>query len=126
VLFVEKDSNKQEVKQDDKSKNIQNIYFFFTVGLLLFGLVMFIFTAVNIQVGIINSVVIAEFSQIVLFYHLPHFIIGIVLLFVFINAIKKKLTEMKLYKTIAGIIFTPISGIIYLAVMLLAALSSCS
>ncbi len=110
----------------DKSKKIQNIYFYVSLGMFLLSTILFLAGYVLTQNVIAAPSALIDFAVIYFNYHYIHFIAGFGLLIYYHMEKKKHQFEMKVVKTLLGIFTTPFSYIILLIGILLLGLSSCA
>lgn len=109
-----------------KVVKVQRIYFLISIGMVLVSGILFLLGYVFTQAIESAPVVILTFAGYFLYYHIAHFLFGLGSLIYYIRGIRKKLFQIKVFKTIAGILFTPVSAIILYAAILLLALSNCA
>ncbi len=114
-------------QKQQTSPLLNRIYFYISLGFL-------IFSVIAVTIGIIATqtnkdmfpVILIEFFRAAMLYQIAHFFIGIFLLIYYARLIKKKILNAKITKTIAGILFTPLSFFLFLTAGFLLVLSRCS
>ncbi|HAX03919.1 MAG: hypothetical protein A2Y45_07630 [Tenericutes bacterium GWC2_34_14] len=109
-----------------KVLKVQRIYFLISLGMILLSGILFVLGYVFTQAVESAPVVILTFAVYFLYYHIAHFLFGFGSLIYYIRGIRKKIFQINVFKTIAGILFTPVSAIILYAAILLLALSNCA
>lgn len=116
---------------EDQSKKerflfIQSLYAKITLVILVLSIVLVI-----LGYGFVKSITaapkfIVDLAVVVFYYHIVHFFLGILLVFIYVIAIRRRIGKIRIMKVLGSILFTPISFILaYIAVFLLA-VSSCS
>lgn len=109
-----------------KAPELQKIYLLISLGMLVLSIFMFGLGVFYAQTPYVTPAVVLDFASYVTTYHYIHLGLGLVLLIYVMREIKKKLLKMRVWKTIIGILLTPISGIVLFAAVILLGLSSCS
>lgn len=109
-----------------KAPEFQKIYFFISLGMLILSIFMFGLGVFYAQTPYVTPAAVIDFASYITTYHYIHLGAGLILLIYIIRENKKKLLKIRLWKTIIGIILTPVSGIILLAAVILLGLSSCA
>ena len=109
-----------------KAPEFQKIYFFISLGLLALSIIMFGLGVFYAQTPYVTPQAIIDFASYVTTYHYIHLGAGIILIIVVIRENKKKLLKTRVWKTIIGMILTPLSGVVLLAAVILLGLSSCA
>jgi hypothetical protein len=105
---------------------VQRIYFYVSIAMLLLSSALFGIGAIFAKAVTSAPKVILYFAAYLVYYHFAHLIFGIGSIFYYIRQIRKKLISIKIFKTIFGILITPVSAIILYAAVLLLALTNCS
>ncbi len=109
-----------------KVQKVQNIYFILSITMIALSLLLFGIGAMYANMVESTPIIILMFATYFLYYHVVHLLFGFGTMVYYIRGVKKKLFSIKIYKTIAGILFTPISAIVLYAAILLIALTNCS
>ncbi len=105
---------------------IQDIYFYVSLGLLVFGFLIFVWGIINSKALQAIPEAVFDIIRLVMFYHLPHIVFGIIFLISLVKKVKNKVVETKVIKTVLGIVFSPISFMILFAGFLLLGFTSCA
>lgn len=116
----------QSQSKADKILNVQRIYFKISLYLIPTSILFYIIGAVFARTITATPEVIFYVVTYLFYYHIAHFFFGFFSIFYYAYQIRKKIITMKLYKTIIGIVLTPISAIIMYAALLLMALTQCA
>jgi hypothetical protein len=112
--------------QQPKFLKIQNYYFLATWIMLLLSLLMYGLGYIFVKSVTAAPEVFMSLATAVLFYHVPHFIFGIGSLIYYFRKVRKVIKNSKIYKTVIGILISPISVMICYVGILLLGLSSCA
>lgn len=105
---------------------IQHYYFLATLVMFALSIVTYALGALFVQSVTAAPAILMSLAVIVLYYHIPHFLFGIVSLFYYAAKVKKIVQKGKVFKTVIGISLSPISIIICYIGILLLGLSSCA
>jgi XapX domain-containing protein len=108
-----------------KFELFQNIYFKITwmmiiISALIFGLV---YLLINISIPAPNLLV--NIVAVVFYYHFGHMAYGIISLIYYLIILRKKIQNLKIYKTLIAILITPFSFFAIYMALFLVVLSSC-
>lgn len=116
---------------EDKSKKerflfIQSVYAKMTLVIFAFSIVLLI-----LGYGFVKSITsapkfIVNLSVVLFYYHIVHFFFGILIVILYLVAIKRRIGKVRIMKVIASIFFTPVSFIFAYIALFLLAVSSCS
>ncbi len=109
-----------------KALKFQKIYLLISFGMLILSIFLFSLGVFYAQTPYVTPAVVLDFASYVTTYHYIHLGLGLILLIYVIREIKKKLLKMRVWKTIIGILLTPMSGIVLFAAIILLGLSSCT
>jgi hypothetical protein len=103
----------------------QNLYFKLSVIMGIVSILLTIVAIIYYLRGENSPDIVFYTAMVVFIYHVPHLVYGIIALIFYFTKIKKQLLEIKPLKTILGLIFSPISGLIILIAVILLMLSRC-
>ncbi|RJX27406.1 MAG: hypothetical protein C4537_00785 [Acholeplasma sp.] len=116
----------QTLTKADKIQKVQQIYFKISLFLIPISIVLYTIGAIFARAVTATPGFVIYIATYLFYYHIAHFLFGFVSLFYYIHQIRKKVVKMKLYKTLVGIILTPMSAIILYVAILLIALTQCA
>lgn len=105
---------------------VQKIYFLVSLGMVVLSGLLFFIGSLYAQAIQSAPMVILYFTTYFFYYHFLHIVFGIGSIFYYINQVRKKLLKIKIFKTVIGILFTPVSAVICYSAILLLALTNCS
>jgi hypothetical protein len=109
-----------------KFQSYQNLYFKVTWVLLMMSVALAVIGYFMVQAIVSAPLFLVQFTTFVLYYLVFHFFYGVLSLFYYLTKIKNKMKNLKIYKTLMGILISPISAFAaYIAVFLIA-ISACS
>lgn len=113
-------------KSNITEKKVQRIYFLISISMVLISILLFIIGALYAKAVTSAPKVILYFALYFIYYHIAHLVFGLGSLLYYIRKIHKKLISMRIFKTLLGILLTPVSAVILYAAILLLALTNCS
>lgn len=105
---------------------LQNIYFSIALGstllwILTFGLTALVVTG-NVPANAVPEALL-EIIHALYYYQIAHFILGFVLIVYIVRTRKKGMHERRAYKTITGLILTPINFLLIITALVVLALN---
>jgi cytochrome bd-type quinol oxidase subunit 2 len=112
--------------QQPKFPKVQNVYFLATWVMLLLSILMYGLGYLFVKSVTAAPEILLYLATVLLYYHIPHFIFGIGSLIYYMRKVRKVIKNSKIYKTVIGILVSPISIIICYIGILLLGLSSCA
>lgn len=116
----------QPLSKADKIQKVQQIYFKISLFLIPLSIVLYTIGVIFARAVTATPGFVIYIATYMFYYHIAHFLFGFFSLFYYIHQIRKKVVKMKLYKTIFGILMTPVSAVILYAAILLIALTQCA
>ena len=108
-----------------KTHKVQKIYFLISLGMVVLSGLLFFIGSLYAKTVRNAPMVILYFATYFFYYHVLHIVFGIGSIFYYISQIRKKILKIKFFKTIIGILLTPVSAVICYAAILLLALTNC-
>ncbi len=116
----------QPLSKADKIIKVQQIYFYISLALIPVSIVLYTIGAIFARAVTATPGFVIYIATYMFYYHIAHFLFGFFSIFYYIRQIRKKVVKMKIYKTIVGILITPISAVVLYAAILLIALTQCA
>ncbi len=112
--------------QQHKFLTIQHYYFLATLAMVLLSALTYGLGVLFVKSVTAAPAIFLSLATVLLYYHIPHFIFGIGSFIYYLSKVKKVVKNSKIYKTILGILLSPISVIVCYIGILLLGLSSCA
>ncbi|MCR3905567.1 MAG: hypothetical protein NUK62_00870 [Tenericutes bacterium] len=108
-----------------KFELFQNIYFKVTWVMIIISAILCGLVYLLLNISIPAPDILVNIVAIVFYYHFGHIAYGIISLIYYLIMLRKKIQNLKIYKTVIGILVTPFSFFAIYIALFLVVLSSC-